>query len=218
MRVSLFTTLALLSLLSVQRFVGNPAHAIAYFADEDVRWTSLVNTTANANTIRKTGGSNDGSFDGSGVSQQTITGNGTYEFKPAGADVERVTGLTDTPNNKTPSSFDFYINLSEGGIAEFRERDAYIGDTTYVNGDTFRITLVNGRAAYSKNGAVLRTGNVVVTGAVNAIGSFSLLNGEISGARLGNVSGGSNCTVNPSQTITSALSNNTSRPSTLPIK
>ncbi len=198
-RVSLFTTLALLSLLSLQRYAGNSATATAYFADENVSWTSLVNTTANANTIRKTGGRNDGSFDGSGVSQQTITSNGFYEFKATGADVERVAGLTDTPGNNTPASLDFYVNLSEGGIAEFRERGDYIGDTSYATGDTFRITLVNGRATYSKNGAVLRTGNVVVNGAVNAIGSFSLLNGEISGARLGNVSGGG-CTYTLTQT------------------
>ncbi len=192
-RVTLFTTLALLSLLSLHRYAGNPATATAYFADEDVTWTSLVNTTATANTIRKTGGLNDGSFDGSGVSQQTITNNGTYEFKPAGADVERVTGLTDTPNNKTPLSFDFYINLSEGGIAEFRERDAYIGDTTYVNGDTFRIKLVNGRAEYSKNGILVRTGNLVLNSALNAIASFGQLNGEIGSARLGNITGGPTC-------------------------
>jgi hypothetical protein len=175
------------------------AKAAAMMADEDVRWTSLVNTTATGNSIRKTGGANDGRYDGSGVSQQTITSNGYYEFRAAGVDVERVTGLTDTPTNNAPDSLDFYVNLSEGGIAEFRERGVYLSDTTYVNGDTFRITLVNGRAQYSKNGVVLATGNVVLTTALNAIATFSLLNGEVGSARLGNVSGGG-CTYSLAQT------------------
>ena len=192
-RVSLFTTLALLSLLSLQRYAGKSATATAYFADEDVRWTSLVNTTATGNTIRKTGGRDDGTYDGSGVSQQTITSNGTYEFKPAGGDIERITGLTDTPNDKTPTSFDFYVNLSEGGFAEFRERGAYLGDTTYVNGDTFRITLVNGRAEYSKNGILVTRGNLVLTSTLNAIASFGQLGGEVGSARLGNITGGPTC-------------------------
>ncbi len=198
-RVSFLITLAWFSLLSLQWYAGKPAAATAYFVDEDIRWTGLVNTTATANTIRKTGGRNDGSFDGNGVSQQTITNNGFLEFKATGADVERVAGLTDTPNDKTPTSLDFYVNLSEGGIAEFRERGNYIGDTSYAAGDTFRITLVNGHAEYSKNGALLRVGNAVTTAAVNALASFSLLNGEVSGARLGNVSGGT-CTYTLTQT------------------
>ena len=198
-RVSLFTTLALLALLSLQWYARTQAAASLYFVDEDVRWTGLVNTTATGNTIRKTAGANDGTFDGSGVSQQTIANNGYLEFKATGADVERVAGLTDTPNDRSLNSIDFFINLSEGGIAEFRERGNYIGDTAYVNGDTFRITLVNGHAEYSKNGAVLSSGNVTIPGAVTAIASFGLLNGEISAARLGNVNGGT-CTYTLTQT------------------
>ena len=105
-----FTLLALTFSLSLpwlagksSFFLSQPAAAAAApMADEDVRWTSLVNTTATGNTIRKTGGFNDGRYDGSGVSHQSITNNGFYEFTYQGTDVEHVTGLTDTPSNNAP--------------------------------------------------------------------------------------------------------------------
>ncbi|NOT59143.1 MAG: BACON domain-containing protein, partial [Acidobacteria bacterium] len=172
---------------------------MAPMVDEDVRWTNFVNVTLAGNALRKTGGADNGFYDGNAVSQQTITSNGYYEFKATGANVERVTGLTDTPANTAFDTFDFYVNLSEGGFAEFRERGVYLGDVAYNAGDTFRITLVNGRAEFSHNG-VFRVRSATATNTVMyASASFSLLGGEISAARMGNISGGG-CAVNPSQT------------------
>ncbi len=160
---------------------------------ENVIWNNPVNTTATGNSLRKTGGSSDGTFDGSGIGQQTLLGNGYLEFTAAGPAVERACGLTSKASFDRPESLDFAVSFNEGGYAEFRENGAYIGDTPFVNGDVFRIQLEGGRAQYLKNGALLATGNNTPAAQLKAVAVFNLPNGEIANAKLSGSSGNNVC-------------------------
>src|SRR6185295_19757062 len=97
------------------------------------------------------------SWDGSAVSQQTLSGSGFLEFSASGPDVYRTCGLTDDPAPSDPDALDFAVLFTNSDIAEFRENGVYVGDTRFVRGDVFRIVINNGQASYYKNGEWLFT-------------------------------------------------------------
>jgi glucose/arabinose dehydrogenase len=161
----------------------------------ELTWTNLVNTTARGGSLRKSQGADDGTFDGRGVSQQTLPAAGSFEFTVSGPVSERVLGLANSPTQNSPDALAFAIYLTESGYAEFREQGVYLSDTPYLNGDIFRIQLADGHAQYFKNGLLQRTGgNTAATAQWQAAAFFNSLDSEIADAKLTGASiGGETC-------------------------
>jgi glucose/arabinose dehydrogenase len=164
---------------------------------QNVNWTNLLNTTATGNSLRKTSGSDDGTPDGSGISQQTLTGNGYLEFIAAGPLLERACGLTDSTVLDSADALDFAVVLTEIGIAEFRENGAYIGDVAFVLGDIFRIQIENGRANYYKNGTLLFSGNHLAAAQLRVAAVFNYLGAEVVNAKILQKGGGCSYGITP---------------------
>jgi len=119
-----------------------------------VLWTQLVNATAIAKTLSKTGGC-DGCADGGALSAQTIVADGYLEFRATETSSLRLVGLgkvaTGTP--ATPVKYAFL--LKPGGLAEVQELGAYRAATTFASGDILRITIAGTAVRYTKNGALI---------------------------------------------------------------
>lgn len=176
--------------------------------DTDVVWANLINTTVSGNILRKTAGFNDGTWDGSALSQQSIvTGNGHFEFTATGPNVYRAAGLNGAGALSNENSIDHAIVFTNSNIVEFRESGQYRGDATFAVGDVFRIAIESGRAAFYKNGALLVRGTVAPVYPLKATAVFSRLNGEISQAKFVN-DGGNPCTYSISPTSESIPSAN----------
>jgi hypothetical protein len=119
---------------------------------EPVRWTSLVNTTANGGTLRKTGGCS-GCPDAGALSEQQITSGGGVEFAASEAGTLRVVGLGVGSPGTEPAEIGFALRL-QGGVAEVREAGVYKTDVRFAAGDLFRIAVAGGTVQYSRNGSV----------------------------------------------------------------
>ena len=124
-----------------------------------VGWTSLVNCTASGGTLTKTGGG-EGMDDARGVSQQSITGNGSLEFTAADITTIRFGGLS-AAGGRGWGSIDFAIRLGNWttttGVAEVRERGAWRAEVPYAAGDRFRVAVEGGVVRYYKNGVRFHT-------------------------------------------------------------
>jgi hypothetical protein len=117
------------------------------------RWSTLVNVTANGNSLQKTGGCG-GCPDGGAVSQQQIaSGDGYVEFTASETGTLRYIGLG---SSSVGTDIRFALRL-QAGTAEVREGGVYKADTSFATGDVLRIAVEAGALKYSKNGAVFYT-------------------------------------------------------------
>jgi hypothetical protein len=123
---------------------------------EDVVWRALVNASAVNRVLKKNAGC-DGCQDAGAVSTQKIaSGDGYVEFVANQTGTERAIGLSKGNANTTTADIDFGLVFT-GPYVEVREKDAYKADTSYVQGDKFRIAVAGGKVQYSKNGVVFYT-------------------------------------------------------------
>jgi hypothetical protein len=141
-----------------------------------VTWTHLRNVSVEQERLRKTGGCF-GCPDATAVSAETIDGAGGFiEFR-ASADGLNVVGLT---TRTTPALRDFDAALRfDRGLVEVRERGSNRGETNFVDGDVFRISLTDGRIVYTKNGVEFRSSNARNIGSPRAGALLYLTNGSI---------------------------------------
>ena len=159
-----------------------------------ITWTSLVNTTVSGTVLRKTGGSSDGSWNGSAVSQQEIaSGDGYVEFTATGPNVYRAVGLNGAGAINTPDSLDYAVVFTNSNIVEFRQSGAYRGDASFAVNDVFRVAVESGVVNFYKNGVKLASGTSTPVYPLKAGAVFSFLNGEISNAKISSTGGGSVC-------------------------
>ncbi len=162
---------------------------------QNVSWTNLVNSTLSGAVLRKTAGSNDGSWDGSAVSQQAIaSGDGYVEFSASGPNVYRAAGLNGAGALNTPDSLDYAVVFTNSNLVEFRESGAYRGDAVFVPNDVFRVAVESGVVNFYKNGVRLASGSSAPVYPLKAAAVFSYLNGEISTAKISSGGGGGGCT------------------------
>jgi hypothetical protein len=89
--------------------------------------------------------------------QSIASGDGWVEFTASETNTLRQLGLSHSNPGLTTAEIDFAIRLTESGIAEVRESDAYRTETAYAVNDRFRIAMVGGNVVYSKNNVVFRT-------------------------------------------------------------
>ena len=122
---------------------------------EAVRWTNLVNVTANSNSLTKTGGCG-GCADAGAFSQQQIAGNGYVQITASEGNTLRMIGLTSGTGGTDGGDIKFALRL-QAGRAEVRESGVYKSEIAVAAGDTLRITIAGGSVQYAKNGSVFFT-------------------------------------------------------------
>lgn len=119
-------------------------------------WNNLVNVTAGADTLQKTGGC-DGCADAGAVSEQQIAaGSGYLEFTVMNGSLVRYVGLNDNSTGTGSAEIPFAFKLSSG-YAEVREYGQYRWDIAVSDGDVLRIAVEAGTVKYLKNGALFYT-------------------------------------------------------------
>ena len=118
-------------------------------------WTALVNATPDGDSITKTSGC-DGCEDAGAISVQQInSGNGYVQFDIGSQMIFGGGGLNHDNTGTSLNDLDFGFLFSQGH-AEVIENGSYVGgDTTYVTGDVFRVSIVGSQIEYSKNGTIL---------------------------------------------------------------
>ncbi len=124
---------------------------------QNVVWTSVTNCTASGNSLLKTLGRDDESDAGAVSQQQLLSGDGYFEFTAGATGKIRFVGLTHSVSGTEYQAIDFAIKLTEFGVAEVRENNAYRIDTTYTGSDVFRVSIESGAVKYYKNGSVFYT-------------------------------------------------------------
>jgi len=120
-----------------------------------LQWMSLINVTANGDSLQKTGGCS-GCPDASAVSQNEINGSGALAFVAADRASLQFVGLGSGGIGTAAGDINFAIRL-QSGVAEVREAGAYRSETSFNAGDTFQISVDAGTVSYLKNGAVFYT-------------------------------------------------------------
>jgi hypothetical protein len=116
---------------------------------------SLINASAGAGGVIKSGGC-DGCADASAVSEQQISGRGTFTFVASESASLRFVGLGSGGIGTGAADINFALRLQNGG-AEVREAGAYKTEARFAAGDTFGISVDAGAVRYSKNGSVFYT-------------------------------------------------------------
>src|SRR5690606_31517125 len=100
-------------------------------------------------------------------SKQSIKGSGYLEFTAAVENRLRFVGLADANNNTTAADIDFGLSL-HGTTVEVRENGIYRWDRSFKAGDTFRISVENGKVKYAHNGTVFYTSGKIPGSALRA--------------------------------------------------
>ncbi len=158
---------------------------------QNVVWATALNCTASGNSLQKTAGRDD-SPDAAGTSQQQIaSGDGYFEFTAGATGKIRFCGLTHSAAGTDFTAIDFAVKLTEFGVAEIRENNAYQGETTYSGSDVFRIAIQGGVVKYYKNGAVFYTSGRAPSYPLKVDAVFINLNGTVNNAVISAGSGGS---------------------------
>ncbi|HEV8396074.1 MAG TPA: hypothetical protein VGQ37_17460 [Vicinamibacterales bacterium] len=125
-------------------------------AGQAVSWTSLVNVTATATELRKTGGCA-GCPDAGAVSSQTIaSGDGELSLVAGDTQALRVIGLSSGNAGTGPAEIRFGLRLQDGRV-EVREQGAYKAERAIAAGDLLKVTVRAGTVSYSVGGTVFYT-------------------------------------------------------------
>jgi hypothetical protein len=122
-----------------------------------VVWTSMVGVSANGGTLTKTAGTAWGNA-GAISSKLLPSGDGYVEFTATETNTYRLLGLSNGNTNQNWDDIDFGIYLYTSNGVQVWEKGVLKGTfTTYVSGDTLRVSVESGVVKYRKNGAVFYT-------------------------------------------------------------
>lgn len=141
-------------------------------------WRQSVNVDDRTTTLVKTAGC-DGCADACATSAEAVSGpGGALEIKATEKGANRFVGLTTDPgrffgqvHRPTATAWqdlDFSLYFIIGGYVEVRERGVYRTDTTYTDGDVFRIAAVDRSIQYFKNGELFYTSAIAPKYPLNA--------------------------------------------------
>lgn len=124
---------------------------------QNITWINAVNCTVNGNNLQKTGGRTD-TADAGARSLQAITAGDAYlEFTVSDANKLAYCGLAHSAIGTDFNEIDFAVKLTELGVAEARENEAYKAEVPYRSGDTFRVADESGVVKYYHNGSLFYT-------------------------------------------------------------
>lgn len=154
--------------------------------DQDVTWTDMVNVTVEGTILRKITGCDGCDWDGGAKSLQELTaGDGYVQFTVGEAGTLWAAGLSHGSDDTTGADIDFALSFNGGGYAEVRENGAYRGETPYVPGDVFRVTVEGGSVHYSKNGLFLQESATAPQYPLGLDVSLSTIGATVVNAKLG---------------------------------
>jgi hypothetical protein len=131
----------------------NSTPATGFGVAQPATWSTLVNTTAEGATIRKTAGC-DGCYDAWGLTAEFVDGlrHAAFEFTVSDSAPLRMAGLAGPSFGGTPDALEFALRL-QGNYAEVRERGVFRRDIIVRSGDILRISIQDNVVRYLRNGA-----------------------------------------------------------------
>jgi hypothetical protein len=145
---------------------------------EPVQWTDLVNVTADAGTLQKTGGCQGCPDAGAASLQQIVSGEGALRFTASESSGNRAIGFS-AGNLGTQANEILYGLRLRSGNAEVREGGVFQKDVRFVIGDTFEIRIESGTVRYLRNGVLFYTSARPVTYPLLVDTSLSTLSGTL---------------------------------------
>jgi outer membrane protein assembly factor BamB len=154
-------------------------------APQNVAWVNVINCTVTGSSLQKTSGRTD-SNDAGARSQQTVTsGDVSFEFTAGDPTKLLFCGLTHAAPGTAYADIDFAVKLTDFGVAEIRENNAYGGETTYRAGDVFRVAVQGNIVRYYKNGGLYYTSAKAPIYPLFANAVFITLGGRVDNASIG---------------------------------
>jgi hypothetical protein len=164
-------------------------------ARSSVIWTQVINAVANGGSLQKTAGHGD-TADSGGRSEQAITSGGGYmEFTVASANKTLFCGLASNASGIDYQGIDYSIKITDTGIAEVREKNAYKAETGYAAGDIFRIAVEGSAVKYYKNGSVFYTSAKALSYPLVVKASLISIGAQVGNAFIAAFAGGAEATV-----------------------
>jgi polyvinyl alcohol dehydrogenase (cytochrome) len=154
-------------------------------APQNVVWTNVANCTVTGNSLQKTAGRSDSSDAGARSQQVVASGDAYFEFTASDSNKVLFCGLTHAAIGTAFSEIDFAIKLTELGIAEVRENNAYGVETTYRVGDVFRVAVQGNVVRYYKNGLSFYASSKTPTYPLFADAAFLTVGGRVANAVVG---------------------------------
>jgi hypothetical protein len=145
---------------------------------QPVAWTQLVQAAANGAILTKIAGC--AGCEATAVSQQSVAGDGYFQFTAAESNKERWVGLMRSGKPVSVRNIDFAFLLGGVGIASIRENGVYRAETTYKVGDVFRVAVEQGVVKYYKNNFPIYQSSVAATYPLAAAASILDLAGTVS--------------------------------------
>ncbi|HYP25082.1 MAG TPA: PKD domain-containing protein, partial [Blastocatellia bacterium] len=130
---------------------------------QPVVWKNVRNATVEANSVTKTAESMWGNS-GAASTQMIHGGDGYVEFTAVQASNERFVGLSNSDPDFHYRSTNFGIHLNTGRafyVYEKGQARGYFGD--FNSGDKFRVSIINGRVQYLRNGVAFYTSSITPT-------------------------------------------------------
>lgn len=123
-----------------------------------ITWTHMVNCSATANSLQKTGGLDMADDAYATSTQAALSGDAYVEFTAQQADKERWCGLNNSNEiHQTAGDINFAIKLTSAKKANVVENGVVKAKTKYKPGNVFRIAVESGVVNYYKNGSVFYT-------------------------------------------------------------
>lgn len=121
-------------------------------------WTHMVNCTAKANSLQKTGGAADYDDARATSAQAALEGDAYVEFIARQTDKERWCGLSNSNAiHQSAVDINYAIKLTNTRRAIVVENGVVMGKIKYKPGNQFRIAVESGVVNYYKNGSVFYT-------------------------------------------------------------
>lgn len=123
-----------------------------------ITWTNMVNCTATANSLQKTGGANQYDDAHATSAQAAWSGDSYVEFTARQDDKERWCGLNNSnAMHHSAGDINYAIKLTSNRKAMVVENGVVKGKIKYKPGNVFRVAVESGVVNYYKNGSVFYT-------------------------------------------------------------
>jgi endonuclease/exonuclease/phosphatase family metal-dependent hydrolase len=145
-----------------------------------VVWTHAVNAAVSGSSIKKTSGCA-GCFDAGAVSQQQMT-SGSASFGVTTGQ-QLIVGLGYDTSASTGPAIPYAFEFS-GNAWEIRESGLYRSDGMFAASDAFSIAVDSGTVKYYRNGSLLYTSRVAVSGALALDTSMGTVGATVTNATL----------------------------------
>jgi hypothetical protein len=134
------------------------ASVAAASTPSSIKWTNMVNCTADGNLLQKTGGVDQMDDAHATSAQAVLSGDAYVEFTAEQADKERWCGLNNTNAiHQSCDDINFAIRLTNTGKANVVENGVVKAKLKYKARNVFRIAAESGVINYYKNGSVIYT-------------------------------------------------------------